>query len=463
MRVIRFGEGWTRRHFASQLAKGIAAAGLLGPLFDVIGRNGDCATAYPPELLSIEAYTKGKLKAGDVLNADNVDLVKDILDEVAYWQVKYDKRIIDLIATETDVTRLCAPSYVEATLRNKEVHQIGPDGNVWTKEGKPWIGGNPFPEAKTAQELLLQNALTSSTLYYDSAAYASREWEANADGDISYSYDYIFVGYRTVGRTTLDPKPYHPGHENLLRINGLFMTAPQDMNGSASLEIWAYDQHKLPTSHAYSPETKRIRSVPDSSRFETSMTGAAWFASDVAGAGDPVYTWGDFKIIGQGPFLAATHGNCHFGYPKWEVPLVGGKNGKKYFRTFMELVPEGYVVEMKPVGFPNCPYSKKRSWFDARTGIVPLIITYDQEGKPFHQCEWFYDYAVKKPGMQWPAGMPDNFWASYLNMHMYDMKSGRMSRMGIVPEISGGLVSSINNPRIYHQFCTLQAIRNQGR
>jgi hypothetical protein len=22
----------------------------------------------------------------------------------------------------------------------------------------------------------------------------------------------------------------------------------------------------------------------------------------------------------------------------------------------MELVPEGYVVEMKPVGYPNCPY-----------------------------------------------------------------------------------------------------------
>ena len=86
-----------------QLAKGIGAAGLLAPLFDVIGRNGDCAAAYPPELLSIEAYTKGKLKAGDVLNANNVDLVKDLLDEVAYWQVKYDKRTIDLIATETEV------------------------------------------------------------------------------------------------------------------------------------------------------------------------------------------------------------------------------------------------------------------------------------------------------------------------------------------------------------------------
>jgi len=241
------------------------------------------------------------------------------------------------------------------------------------------------------------------------------------------------------------------------------MTSPEDMSGSASLEIWPHDQHKLPIAHAYSPQTKRIRSVTDSSRFETAMPGAAWFASDTAAAGDPLYTWGNFKIIGQGPFLSATHGNCHFGYPNWEVPLVGGKNGKKYFRTFMELVPEGYVVEMTPVGYPNCPYSKKRCWFDARTGVAPLIVTYDSQGRPYHQCEWFYGYATRKPGMEWPRGMPDNFWASYLNMHMYDMKSGRMSRMGIVPEISDGFVSSIDNPRVYDQFCTLAAIRYQGR
>ena len=310
---------------------------------------------------------------------------------------------------------------------------------------------------------MLQNALTSSTLYYDSTGYASKEWETNPDGNVDYVYEYFFVGHRTVGRTTLEPKPYLPGHETQLRINSQLFTAPEDLRGSSFLEIWSYDQHKLPTAHAFSPQTKRIRSAPDNARFETAMAGAAWFASDSAGAGDPVYTWGDFKIVGQGPFLAATHGNCHFGYPNWEVPLVGGKTGNKYFRTFMELVPEGYVVEMKPTGYSNCPYSKKRSCFDARTGIAPLIVTYDQDGKPFHQSEWFYDYAVRRPGMQWPEGMPDSFWASYLNMHMYDMKSGRMSRMGIVPRITGGYLSSIDDPKLYYEFCTLNAIRRLGR
>ena len=80
---------------------------------DVIGRHGTVEAAYPPELLSIEAYTKGKLKPGDVLNAENVDIVKDLLDPGAYYQIKHDGRLVDLAPTETDVTRL-TPTAVPA-------------------------------------------------------------------------------------------------------------------------------------------------------------------------------------------------------------------------------------------------------------------------------------------------------------------------------------------------------------
>jgi hypothetical protein len=64
MRSMKYAEGWTRRHFLEQVAKGVFAAGVLSPLMDVIGRNGGCEAAYPPELISIEVYTKGKLKPG---------------------------------------------------------------------------------------------------------------------------------------------------------------------------------------------------------------------------------------------------------------------------------------------------------------------------------------------------------------------------------------------------------------
>jgi hypothetical protein len=64
MRLMKYNEGWTRRHFLDQVGRGVFAAGVLSPLIDVIGRHGSVEAAYPPELLSIEAYTKGKLKPG---------------------------------------------------------------------------------------------------------------------------------------------------------------------------------------------------------------------------------------------------------------------------------------------------------------------------------------------------------------------------------------------------------------
>jgi hypothetical protein len=110
MRLMKYNEGWTRRHFLDQVGRGVFAAGVLSPLIDVIGRHGSVEAAYPPELLSIEAYTKGKLKPGDVLNAENVDIVKDLLDPGAYYQIKHDGRLVDLAPTETDVTRLTSVS-----------------------------------------------------------------------------------------------------------------------------------------------------------------------------------------------------------------------------------------------------------------------------------------------------------------------------------------------------------------
>ena len=39
-------------------------------------------------MLNIEALTKGKIKVGDVVTADNVDVVKDMLDPIVFQQVK---------------------------------------------------------------------------------------------------------------------------------------------------------------------------------------------------------------------------------------------------------------------------------------------------------------------------------------------------------------------------------------
>src|SRR5260370_6903569 len=165
MHLMKYTEGWTLSHFLDQVGKGLFAAGVLAPLMAVLGRNATVAAAYPPELLSIEAYTKGKLKPGDVLNAENVDIVKDLLDPGAYYQIKHDGRLVDLAPTETDVTRLTAIPFLQATLANKGKHKIFPAGNCYTLDGKPWIGGNPFPQPQTAQQIFISTTLTRANLH----------------------------------------------------------------------------------------------------------------------------------------------------------------------------------------------------------------------------------------------------------------------------------------------------------
>ena len=90
---------------------------MLMPLWEAIARSGDVSKAYPDELLSLDAYTKGRVKAGDEITADNVEHVRDLLDTIRYEQVAKMGRRLRVAPTTTDVLRLSPWEYVEATLR----------------------------------------------------------------------------------------------------------------------------------------------------------------------------------------------------------------------------------------------------------------------------------------------------------------------------------------------------------
>jgi hypothetical protein len=460
MRLLKYTEGWTRRHFLEQTAKGIMAAGVIAPLWEVIANTGKCEAAYPPELLSIEAYTKGKLKIGQEVNADNVDLVKDILSPGAYFEIKQDGRVVDLAPTTTDIGRLTPKPFLEATVRNKGVHIIGKDGNVWTKEGKPWIGGNPFPNPKTPQECLMANTLSWGK--HDAFGGGIKEWDTNGPGDIQYTYEYYYVEWETVGRQVIEPKPYMPGHETQLRYFPLMVMAPEDQRGTAFLEIWAYDQHLFPQNYGYSPLLKRTRTFPVDQRFEPQLPGQVTFASEDWSTGDPLLTWGDFKLVGKGPLLTGASHCADLDQPNWIHKTCGGKTGQKYFRSRMELVPECYIIEMKPVKYPRAPISKKRIWYDART-LCPLTMTcFDRQGKVWHQYEGGFDYYERKAGMKWGEGVPDQFWAWTL-CHAHDIESNRLQRFQIVQEVTGGYQTNVDNPQFFGDYCSMDSLRRLGR
>ena len=272
----------------------------------------------------------------------------------------------------------------------------------------------------------------------------------------------IYVEWQTVGRLVLDPNPYMPGRESQIRILGGTVLAPGDVNGTGILQVWAYDQHKLPGYYVYQPTTKRVRTYPVDQRFEPQFPGNTFFVTEYWMAGDPLLTWGNFKLVGKGPMMTCAHHCADLNNPNWIHKTCGGKSGVKYWRTRMELVPEVYVVEMEPVMYPRAPIGKKRIWYHAATLCPLTMISYDRQGKMWKQWEGGFDYYERKPGMQWTEGVLTTSGAGRTCTRTISRATGcrASTTRRTVP---GGYHATEDDPRLFGDFCSMEALERLGR
>src|SRR3546814_10179426 len=89
-------------------------------------------------------------------------------------------RKIKIVPTVTDATLLNPMGFLEASLKNKGKAKFDANGNiVEASSGKPWIGGLPFADAKTANEAI--SNLTLSWGRHDYCQYAIRQWDIAPD------------------------------------------------------------------------------------------------------------------------------------------------------------------------------------------------------------------------------------------------------------------------------------------
>ena len=140
MHIRRFDRAFSRRHFLSELSRGILRTGVLLPLWPTLAAKGSTDGVYPDELLSLTSYTRGAIQEGDTISADNVEKVRDLLDPIQYLQVSEMGRELRVVPPTQDLYRLSPWEYIEATLRHQGRARFADDGNVVTTEGDPWIG-----------------------------------------------------------------------------------------------------------------------------------------------------------------------------------------------------------------------------------------------------------------------------------------------------------------------------------
>jgi hypothetical protein len=457
MHIRRYDRHYSRRHFLSQLSRGVLATGVLAPLWPTIANSGSIERAYPDELLSIEAYTGGKLSTGDRIDAGNVELVKDLFDPIQYTQIAQMGRVLTIRPTTTNIMELSPWEYIEATLRNQGQAQFAEDGNVVTREGKPWIGGNPFPDPKSAVEVFA--GITLSWGRHDVSLAAVKEYDLDEKGAVAYKYQSAWVELSPVGRLVVEPKPYWPGHEDKLRYQSVFFMSPNDIKGTSYLSIWHYDQNRYPDLYGYLPAFKRVRRFPTNQRFEPLIPGSTLYLSDAWAAGDPFLTWGNYRTIHRGPALAAVSNSWNAEHPNWEHTVHGGQQGQTFWDTEVELVPEAIVVEAEPTGYPRAPISKKRVWFDARTLLPLSMVSFDRRGEIFRSFDGAYSLYEKGDKRVMDGEHP--YW-SWTRVHAHDIQTNRITRLAQVSEIDGGYRMQVNNPEVYDQYLTRAALRRLG-
>ncbi len=457
MWIRKYDFNYSRRHFMAQTARGVLATGVLMPLWDAIAADGTHERAYPEELLSIEAYTKGAIKPGDSIDAGNVELVRDLLDPIRYQQISQMGRRLDVVPVTSDIYKLSPPEYIDATLSNRGKARFDATGNVVVEGGKPWIGGNPFPDPANGMELFA--GLTMTWGRHDVSFYCIKEEDLSAEGEPLYNYELCWAEFAPVGRLSIEPRPYMPGHEDKLRYQSLFFMAPNDAKGTSFLNIWHYDQTQFPDLYGYIPAFKRVRRFPANQRFEPVIAGSTLYLSDAWAAGDPLLTWGNYRIIGRGPYLAALSNNWNGSDPNWEQGTHGGAAGNSFWNTRVELVPEVIVVEAEPTGFKRAPISKKRVWFDARTGLPVGMVSFDRRGEPFKSFDGAY--SVYDDGTNRVMDGKHPYW-SWCQLHAHDIQTNRISRLSQVKTIAGGYTMRVNDPSVYDEFCTMAAIRRLG-
>ncbi len=369
------GPSWSRRQFLKKTGAW-AGAGLLQPALSLVGTGKSIAAAYPDEVLSIEKFTSGRVKPGMIISKDNADLVKDFSPAGLLLELTRGAQIkIAEAATAADA--IIAPYWVQATLRNKGKAVLDEKGQLWSNDGQPWIGGDPFPEPTSGLEAMWNHK--SNLTRYDDVREIASEKNIDSHGEVVREGTAFVVAVQTVGRIAKEPKPVIQGYKDEHYRAVLTFLKPFDVYGLASLSTIYYDNTRLPDTDLYIPALRRTRRVPSTQRFEPASPYSALFVSDLGLHNDPLLTW-KWTLVGRKPMLAPSPSNKgHFAPAGNRDPFSFVESNDKFPRSTWELRPEMLIVDGIPPA--ESPYSRKRMYIDAIYRRAQTADIWDRAGR----------------------------------------------------------------------------------
>jgi hypothetical protein len=386
----------TRRGFLKGIGYAFGTIGFAS-LGDVIFGGKDWSLAYPDEVLSIEQFTQGKIKPGDWITQDNVDLLKDALPTGCYELTKAGGQQLRVRET-SGKDELMDPYNYDATEKSLGNAVLDSNGNLYTKQGKKWDGGIPFYRPTSGLEAMWDHVIRSKRAddnYNPMDAYLNGQ-----HGIISRWTRGPFTIIETVPRIApnTDHHPYYPGYEDELYRIASVVVAPYDQKGNGAITIQPYDQRPLPQLLVWNQLARRVLDAPPNQRFQLSTIGGVQYTSDLTLHNDPLSTW-EWSIVETKPMLLPVNIGIDGYKLSWDDLMGGNKPGERptvntafpglknltvsksgIYNGLWELRPEVTVIKGVAKD-PSCPYSYKLLYQDATTRMLYTSAAFDRQGE----------------------------------------------------------------------------------
>ncbi|HLA29191.1 MAG TPA: DUF1329 domain-containing protein [Syntrophales bacterium] len=332
--------------------------------------------ATPP---TIEDLTGGKVKNTDLIDKNNVELVKEYLPSGMYENVK--KGMILKMGTQLPPDQLVSKVFRDATERNRGKAVMDENGVVYhEKMGTPWQGGIPFIWAKSGLEAM---GNINFGRVYDSFRASPELWYVNSKGEVykTVGQEHLFV--KCSARTMLPPLGTIPGYESIFIKRISAATYPREITGLGQFTVRHYDFAKTyDTGFAYLPAFKRTIRI-SATTWQDNIAGSDVIYGDGDGFQEPYNDW-DLKLLGKKFLLVHEPKNPFPMYDKGHLSKnVQFDVGKKYPRLgwviwpvdVVEAIPKfKHVYGKRVVYIPIWPY------WESTSPIVAVDI-YDRQMK----------------------------------------------------------------------------------
>lgn len=371
------------------------------------------------KLPTIEELTDGKVKTGDLIDANNVDLVKDYISTGVYESVK--KGMVLIMGEQLSPDQITPGYFREITEKNRGKAIMDKNAVVYyEKTGTPWPGGLPFCEPKTGLEVAAN--VRFGNVWDELQCHPMSIQFVNPEGKLYKASKMKLALMYCTTRTKVAPLEAIPGFENILYKRISVMREPLENRGLGQYTMRFYDDSKEhDAGFMYFPAFKRTMRI-SMTTWQDNVGGSDMTFGDGQGLQEPYAYW-DFKLSEKKYVLMPA--------PTPALPVVKGEPnreiefdaGKKYPRLHFAVWP---VHAIEAIPKTKHVYGKKVLYTHAWPywpSSIPwsMVDIYDGQGK-------LWKLMLTKRGFELEVD-GQSYVSCSTNPLTHDLQTGHMTQM----------------------------------